>query len=253
MKKISAVILAASLGVAVQAQLVDSFINTSLSPYTQTIVLAQNGDGPLNFSTTANGLQVSRTYTSGGTPQQDLLLRGDYSLSVGDTLRVSVANLASGGAYADFGIAIASQVNPIAAVWAGSNVDTRSNMLAVYVKPASSEIGASGFNGTTSVVGTHNTVGSFTSIDGLWITETAANVYSLGYSLSGVDVTYKSGLTFTGADIGSAIGVYGDLRATTTSPANLVDLTIVPVPEPTTLAIGGFGALGLLLAARRKK
>jgi hypothetical protein len=253
MKKISALILAISTGLAAQAQLIDPLTGT-LSPYTApTIILAQNSDAAINFATTGTGLQASRTYsgTGSGAAQQDLLLRNDYSLTVGETLSVSVAISGTSAAGSDFGIAIASQVNPIPAVWTTGTVSTRSNYLAVYVKPATSEIGDIGFSGTTQVSSAHNLVASFTSINGLWITETAFDVFSIGYTTPSGSTTYASGITFSAGDIGNSIGFYADLRATETSPATFSNLTITP--EPSTLALCGMGLAGMFGVMSRKK
>jgi hypothetical protein len=255
MKKISVLIMACSMGVVAQAQLIDSLTTGSLAPYTETIILAQNADGPFTFSSTGSGLQVSRVYSSGNTPQQDLFLRNDYSLAVGETLRVTVGSLGTSAANADFGIAIASQVNPIPSVYTGVNVSTRSNYLAMYVKPANSQVGSVGFNGTTLLYNSGGITppgGSYSTIDGLWITETAPNVFSDGYTTPSGDVVLGSGITFTGASIDNSIGFYADLRGTLTSAANLTDLTI-SVPEPTTMTLCGLGGfLGLVGWMRRK-
>lgn len=254
MKKISAVILACSLGVAVQAQLIDSLTSGSTAPYVTTIILAQNGDGPLNFSSTGSGLEVSRV-SSDTSAQQDLCLRNDYQLSVGSTLRVDVSNLGtSGGVNTDFGLAIASTKNPTAAVWTSGTADARADYLAMYLKPGNSEVGAIGFSGTSQVYSTHTAPADpFLSITGLWITETGANVYDVGYSTGSGDTTYASGITFGSTSVDQAVGFYGDLRATITSPADFTNLQLQAVPEPSTLAMCGLGVFGLLFAARRKK
>jgi hypothetical protein len=258
MKKIGVLIMACSMGVAAQAQVVDTLTSGSLAPYTQTIILSQNGDGPLIFASTGSGLQVSRTFSSGGAAQQDLLLRNDYSLTVGEILRVTVGSLGTSAANADFGIAIASQVNPISATpWVSGTLSTRSNYLAMYVKPGNSQVGSIGFNGTTQVYSSGGVTppgGSYSTIDGLWISETAANVFSDGYTTPSGDVVLGSGITFTGASIDNSIGFYADLRATLTSAALLTNLTISPIPEPTTMTLCGLGGfLGLVAWMRRKK
>jgi hypothetical protein len=250
MKKFSALILASSIGLAAQAQVVDTLNNTTLAPYTQTTVLQNGASSGITFSDSTGTL----TSTGGGTvPDQVLFLRNDYSLYLGETLSVGVAISATGGANSDFGIAIASQVNPIPAVYAGSNVNTRSNFLAVYVKPASGEIGAAGFSGTTQVISSHNTAASFLTINSLWITETAADVFSVGYTTPTSTNTYASGLVFNQGDIGNSIGFYSDMRGTITSPAVLSNLTITPAPEPSTLAMAGMSLFGLFAVVRRKK
>lgn len=256
MKKISTLILVGAVSLAAKGDvLVDSLTSGSTAAYNQTVILAQNGDGPLTFTSTGSGLQVSRVFTSGGAAQQDLLLLNSYSLSVGDTLQVSITGLGTSAANADFGIAIASQANPISAEpWVSGTASSRSNYLAMYVKPGSSQVGSIGFNGTTQLYssgGVTPGAGVYATITGLWITEVAANKFSDGYTTTSGNVTLGSNIQFTGADIGQAVGFYADLRGTLTSAATLDNLTIVP--EPSTIALCGVGALGLVAGLRRKK
>jgi hypothetical protein len=257
-KKIGALIAACSMALAAQAQLVDSLTSGSVAPYTETIILAQNADGPFTFASSGSGLQVSRTYSSGGNAQQDLFLRNDFSLSVGNILRVTVSGLSTSAFNSDFGIAIASQVSPASATpWATGTLTTRSNYLAMYVKPGNGQVGAIGFNGTTQLYSSGGITpagGAYSTINGLWISETAANIFNVGYTTPSGDVTVGSGITFTGAAVDNSIGFYADLRATGTSPAFFSNLTLspIPVPEPSTFAMCGLGFAGLFMAMRRK-
>lgn len=58
----------------------------------------------------------------------------------------------------------------------------------------------------------------------------------------------------TGLDstMGTGLGFYSDMRANTTY-GYLDNLQISPVPEPSTLAMCGLSAFGLLWTVRRKK
>lgn len=257
MKKISLLVAAFLAALAVQAQtIVDTLTGGSVAPYTTTIILAQNGDGPMTLASSGSGLQVSRVFSSGSTAQQDLFLRNDFSLSVGNTLSVSLGSFGTSAFNADFGIAIASQVNPVpASPWVSGTLSTRSNFLAMYVKPGNSQVGSIGFNGTTQLYssGGVNPTGGFASLTGLWITETAPNVFNTGYYTTSGSVTLGSGITFTGASVDNSIGFYADVRATGTSPVDLLNLTISPVPEPSAMAICGLGFAGLLAFKRFKK
>jgi hypothetical protein len=259
MKKISLLTIAFLTSLTIQATVVDTLTSGSVAPYTTTIILAQNGDGPMTLASSGSGLQVSRVFSSGGAAQQDLFLRNDFSLSVGNTLSVSLGSLGTSAFNADFGIAIGSQVNPVSASpWVSGTLSTRSNFLAVYVKPGSSQVGSVGFNGlvqlATPGIGVNTPgAGVYSTINGLWITETAANIFSLGYTTPSGDVTLSSGITFTGASVDNSIGFYADLRATGSSPVNLLNLSITPAPEPSTLAMFGLGFAGLVVAIRRRK
>jgi hypothetical protein len=256
MKKISLLTIAFLTSLTIQATVVDTLTSGSVAPYTTTIILAQNGDGPMTLASSGSGLQVSRVFSSGGAAQQDLFLRNDFSLSVGNTLSVSLGSLGTSAFNADFGIAIGSQVNPVSASpWVSGTLTTRSNFLAMYVKPGNSQVGSIGFNGTSQVYssGGVNPTGGFASLTGLWITETAPNVFDTGYYTTSGSVTLGSGITFTGASVDNSIGFYADLRATGSSPVNLLNLSITPAPEPSTLAMFGLGFAGLVVAIRRRK
>ena len=127
----------------------------------------------------------------------------------------------------------------------------------MYVKPGSSQVGSIGFNGVTQLFssgGVTPPAGSYSTIDGLWITETANNVFSDGYAPPPAATwCWVPGLPLLGSDIGNSIGFYADLRGTLTSAATLSNLTIQPVPEPSTLALWGMGFLGLVVVMRRKQ
>jgi len=255
MKKISAFIIASALAVGAQAQVVDTLTTGSLGAYTQTQVLTQSGNY-LAFASGANGLTVNGNATSA---EQNLLLRSDYSLTPGYELTVNVANLVSSSFNADFGIVVASTATPIGAVWTSGTVSTRSNYVAMYVKPGSSQIGAIAFDGTTQQYssGGVNPTGGYADITGLYISEPTAGTFDVGYISSTAGTVQQQAITFTGTQpgdtaIGTAIGFYADVRALSQSPAQLTDFTLQPIPEPTSLALFGLGLAGLGFVARRK-
>jgi hypothetical protein len=260
----SVLIVTCLISLTAKAQLIDDFSVNDLANYTTTIVLAQNADGPMNFAINGGALQVSRTFTSGNNPQQDLFLRGDFSLGVGQTLQVDITSLATTNSpVTDFGIAIAGLANPTPAIYTGANVDVRSNMVSVEVKPGSSEIGANFFDGRTQTFSGHNTTASegntFTSLTGLWISEPSAQTFSVGYIVAGTNFLYKTFAMNNGSpgdtSIGAAVGFFADIRpsagTTLTSPALLDNLQIVP--EPSTFALMGAGlGFGALLLRRKR-
>lgn len=262
--------LAMGAVVTAQAQLIDDF-SGSLSPYTQTIVLAQSSDPAFTFSTVYTGnnyaLQVNRP--SGTAPQQDLFLRNDYSLTPGYMLSVQTpGGMLTNSVYADFGIVIASQVNPVPAVYVNSNVTTRSNYVNMYFKGSYGTVGTIGFDGTSNPYGNSglyptNMAGApvgYSGVSGLWISEPSTGVYDVGYILAsdGSDVTIHvynfSANTYSGdTSIGNAIGFYADLRAASDTYNGLTDLTLSPIPEPSTMALCGLGVAGWIAWLRRKK
>lgn len=249
MKKISIIIAVCSMGLMAQAQLVDDLNTAGLSEYTQTIVLQNGASSPLVFSDSTGALTVSKA--SGTAPEQVLLLRNDYTLGVGQILRVGTS--AGGNSiYSDLGIVVSALANPPPAVWVSSNVDTRQNYIAVYVKGQTDAIGRAGFNGTSNAGGNSGTTGvpGLANVLGLYISRTASDTFEVGYTTASGDTSI---FTYTGMNtaIGNAIGFYSDVRGVT-SYGSLDNLQITPVPEPSTLAICGMSCLGLLAVVRRK-
>ncbi len=262
MKKISVLIMVCSMGVAAQAQVIDTFNNTSLSPYTQTIILQNGASSGIVFSDATGALTESKA--SGTSPEQVLFLRNDYSLTVGQMLSISAVGLITNTGYSDFGIAIASQVNPVPTVWTSGNAQSRSNYVAIYVKGQTANLGTIGFDGTVQqysnsglLAGGVGGNGVFSTIAGLYISEPSAGVFDVGYISTGGTYTFEHEYTFTGAypgdtAIGTAIGIFADVRAVT-SYGSLENLTLSPIPEPGTMALCGLGGLlGLAGWMRRK-
>jgi len=249
MKKISAVIAAASVGLIAQAQLVDDFNSAGLSEYTQSVVLAQSAGSAIAFSDSTGTLSVSRA--SGTDAQQVLLLRGDYTLGVGQSLRVDALSPVV-GSYTDFGIVVSALVDPPDAVWTSGTADVRQNYINVYLKHSTGAIGYVGFNGTANVGASSGVFPpSFGAVTGLFINRLALDSFDVGYTTASGDTVLKS---FTGMNtaIGTAIGFYADVRAVT-SYSDLDNLSIAAVPEPSTLALCGMSFLGLVAVMRRKK
>lgn len=240
------------LALGAQAQLIDNFNSGDLTPYTQTIVLAQNADPGFTFSASSGALGVSRVLGSGNTPQQDLFLRDDYILSVGYMLRVD-ASVAINSVYSDFGIAVSATKNPPAAVYAGSNVDARQNYVTVYIKGQTDAIGRAGFNGTVNAGGNSGAAGvpGLANVLGLFISRPAADTFSVGYTTASGDTVLFS-YSGMNTSIGNALGFYSDVRATT-SYGFLDNLRLAPIPEPSTFALLGLGALASSFGLRRRK
>jgi len=255
MKKISALILASSIGLAAQAQLIDTLTGSSLNDsYTLTPVLYSGSSTPdttaVSFAPTVNGLQV--TGSSYNDIEQALFLQSDYSLSVGETLSVNV-NYVAGGSQ-DFGLAIASTATPPAASTNPlGNTRTSLSYAFIGIRTASWHVISSGFDGATPIATTQSQPGSGTTAE-LFITETALNTFQMGYettSVNGGAPTILTTDTFVNnAGVGSAIGFYTDVRANGTM-ANFTNLQITP--EPSTLALCGMGLAGMFGVMSRKK
>lgn len=257
-KKIGALIAACSLALAAQAQVIDP-LTGSLAGYTTTAVLdngAGNGAG-VSFASSASGLSASYA-GPGATAEQSLFWAPAASFSttfaVGDRLLVNVA-MPSSSIQMDFGLAIAA--TPVAAS-AGNTWNSRTafDYATISYRPSQTAIRANtSISGTlVSSAGVLGGVAAPT-VSALYIDWNSPLSFTLGYIDSSSVQHVSETVTFnSGSAIGTDIGFYGDLRnagGTTLSYFN--NLTIAPVPEPSTLAICGLGFAGLFAVMRRKK
>jgi hypothetical protein len=259
MKKISALIAICSTGLALHAQSIIDPLTGGLGSYTGTLLLDNSsgaGQG-VSFTSSASGLQANYVGT-GTTAEQALFLAPVSSFSsvfaVGDMLSVNVAVPASTNQM-DFGLAISATATPTAA-GSGNAYNSRATFdwASISVRPSQSAIRVN-----TSISGTVTTgsnvagVGSTANISELFIDWVSADSFQLGYISNGVPVIDATANFAPGSAIGAAIGFYGDLRATGTSLGEFNNLTISPIPEPTTLALCSMGLAGMIAWARRKK
>jgi len=271
MKKISALIIACSMSLAIHAQIIDSLTSGHNNPatgglvgYTDTTVLDNShgaGNGLSFTSSSASGLSANYVGT-GTTAEQALFLAPVSSFSttfaVGDTLWVSLAMPVS-TTQMDFGLAVASTATPTAAA-AGNptawDSRTLTDFAAIYVRPSQTAVrGASSISGTLNTSFVSGTQAANT-VSQLYISWASSDVFFLGYVDSSAISHNLFTATFAGTStIGAAIGFYGDLRATGTSLGTLDNLTITStiVPEPSTLAMCSMGFAGLIVLLRRKR
>jgi hypothetical protein len=256
MKKISALTVVCSLGLAAQAQIIDPLDGTGGISYSTTLVLDNShGVSGASFTSTGSGLSVNFVGTTSD-PEQALFLANTTAFSttfaVGDILSV-LTSVPASGITDDFGLAIAATKTPTAAS-AGNSWNSRplTDYAEIALRPSQNAVvgsySISGAIGSATQIG----VSSTANISELYVKWVSADVFTFGYVRGGVSIDdYTS--TFAGSStIGTAIGFYGDIRATGTSIGTFSDLTIAPIPEPSTLALSGLGFAGLLLAARRK-
>ena len=259
MKKISALIIAAcSTGLVAQAQVIDAFNGESLSGYTTTLVLdnSSGGGSGVSFSDSTGSLVAS---FSGATsdPEQALFLT-PTSLPVGDALVVATT-VPITSTTEDLGIAISATATPTAA-GSGNAYNSRATFdwASISVRPSQSSIRQNSSISGTVVTGSF-VLGSVTptSVAELFIENNGAGSFTLGYVDTSSVIHTDDTLQFSGTSaVGSAIGIYGDVRTTGTSLGGLNNLTIEPisaVPEPTSLALLGMGLVCTYTMVRRNR
>ena len=256
-KKFSALIAVCSVGLAVQAQLIDP-LTGGLSGYTTTLVLDNSSGAGQGVSFASSGSGLHAGYVGTGTSAEQALFLAPLSyfstaFAVGDRLTVNVSIPVSSTAM-DFGLAVSSTATPTAANSGNAyNSRTTFDWASISVRPSQTAIrGGSSISGTLNTG--YNTGAAANTVSQLYINWVSTDVFTLGY----VDTSLVSHdlytATFAGSSsIGTAIGFYSDLRATGTSLGNFTDLTVAPIPEPSTLAICGLGFAGLLAFKRLKK
>jgi len=259
MKKISALIIACSVGLAAQAQIIDP-LTGGLANYTATTILDNSSGAGLgvSFTSSASGLQAN--YVGTGTSAEQALFWAPASsfsttFAVGEMLTVNVAIPASSTAM-DFGLAVAA-ATPVAAS-AGNAWSSRTlfDFASVSVRPSQTAIRAN-TSVSGSLVTANGVISSVnpTTVGALFIQWNSADVFTLGYiDTGGVQHVSETTPTFASSStIGTEIGFYGDLRATGTSLGEFSNLTIAAIPEPSSLALCAMSLAGLAAVSRRKK
>lgn len=247
----SLILSAVVLGPSAQGQLIDDFNAAGLGEYTQTRVL-DNAIGQANVSfSDATGALVSSYGGTTNQAEQVLLLRSDFNLAVGNALLVDTLFLPQ-LSQMDFGIAVSATGTPIGASIADSDTRDTFNWAAVYVRPSqdavrtTTSIGGSVVTGT-GVLGANETIVSY-----LFIERNSATDFTLGYIDSSANRFVSQSITFGASDVGTAIGIYADLRAAGGSLGSLDNLRITAIPEPATGALMGLGVLAVILSRRRR-
>jgi PEP-CTERM motif len=263
MKKIGLAMMACSVGIAAHAQstVVDPLDGSNAGLYTTTMVnIGASTTNGVSFTENSGGLSANYVGT-GTTAQQAVYLAPTASLApaftVGQMLTVNTAVPASSTAE-DFGLVIASTANPTAAGTGGVYDQRKSfDWTSISVRPNGSggNIRVNFENNGAAPVTTGGalTITPLTTVSQLAIQWNSADVFTVGYIDNTGTFHPDETLTFTNpsSTIGSAIGFYGDIRLTSTSLGTFSNLSIQPIPEPSTMALCGVGIAGWLLLRRK--
>lgn len=266
MKRISTILFACSIGLAVHAQSID--LNTS--NYTLSRVNDGNTEANISFLNNSGSLQAAYTTPdANNTYEQVLFLRGDYTLGVGQMLVADVLGTPAGWDR-DLGIAVGYTATP-PSLAAGASGDVRSSYVEVSVRSNNQVVsyardGSSSLTSGQEFAGTTYNGDSFTAYPtSLFISRVATKEFEVGWMQgSTVHVLTANGGDLGGSGIpyytintdtpGAAVGFYADIRtAIASSPPMMSNFRIQAIPEPTSFAFFGLsGLLGLVGWMRRR-
>jgi hypothetical protein len=212
--------------------IIDDFNAAGLAQYTKTRVLELNppagasAEANVTFSDASGKLVASYAGTVSAA-EQVVLLRNDATLAVGQTLRVGLSMPAT-AAQLDFGLAVSSTATPSGIV-AGGDIDTRDTFDAamVSVRPSTNSLRVNKYV-TGSAPDTSSGVVAVdeTSVAGLYITRSSNTQFVVGYTDPGATDHVATTLNFASANVGNAVGFYGDLRVVGDSLGSFDNLRI---------------------------
>jgi hypothetical protein len=259
MKRFALTIIGCLIVVAVQAQIIDPLNNTEFGDYTATPVLDNSSGAGLGISFGESSGSLTASYVGTGTSAEQALLlapTSDFStvFTVGDMLSVNV-NTPASTTIEDFGLAVSATATPTAAGSGnGYNSRTTFDWESISVRPSQNSVRVNtSISGTLTTAANVANIGTTANISQLFVNWVSADVFQMGYVSNNVAVVDATATFAPSSTIGTAIGFYADLRATGTSLGSFSNLTIAPIPEPSTMALCGMGVISSIFMLRRKK
>jgi len=227
------------------ATIIDDFTADTLAgAWVQSDLGVGSGSSP-SFDTTTNADQL--TITGGGALTQAVLLRSDSSLGIGEILTTEFTAPATGTPGDGVGLAIAP----------ATGLGAREDLIFVNIQQlsaATAQIQVLAFDEAGNLDENEN-LGNFAvgGIGGIFIERLTADTYRLG-SLD-TSLNEASSYTFTfatgGTNPGGAIGYFSDIRSSSASVFDNLDLAVIP--EPSSLLLAGLGMFGFAGCSRRRK
>lgn len=239
-----AVVAMAVMAASASAEMIDDFTSDTLdAAWVQSTVLNFGAGGSPTFDTTTNDDQL--TITGVGAGNQEVLLRADRGLGVGEILLTDFVSMS-----------LISGDNPTAGlcIATATGIEVRSDMLtcvaSTVVRDTNPEwIQCIHWNGTSEVWGGRIYV-DFDNVAKLYISRTGETTYDVGYvDTFGVYQSADNVTHTSGNNPGDAIGYYADMR---TLEETVFDNFAV-IPEPSTVMLLLIGGLALFSLRLRSK
>lgn len=210
--------------------LVDDF-SGNLSAYNSTVILDVNGGASNAFQWQITDGTLEHATTTYDDIEQAALTRTDFSLAVGEELRVDYSPDNDGSQ--DIGLYVGAGT-PTAGV--------RQDYVTVYIRNNGGQVLSRGFDGTTEFPLVAD--GNPPNLDGLFIRRLSQDTFETGYYEAGTRnvLTTRTITNGNAAGIGNSIGFYSDVRGTGVR-GNVDNLTIGQGSASNVLAIDGDLAL----------
>ena len=220
---------------------------TDFSNFSESGNLLSDPQHTRDQSFTPDGANVTIADEGGQNVGQEVFLSDEFpTLVAGDRVSVDWDGTGSFSGSSGFGLAICSIENPT----------TREDLF-IWMWDPDKEGGPQLENVNFDGAGSSGNQTVLYTIDPetLFIDRTATG-WSFGSITGGTETVHFADISAVGGKTitadGSAVGLWSDMRPPKNAPRTLSNLTIIPVPEPSTFALLGMGVIGMLLLVRRR-